>query len=42
MSKATYPIEQGYAALRLYRMIMKMHMRKMPEELRNMGDLFIK
>ena len=40
--KATYPIAQGYKALRLYREIMKLHLRKMPEELRNFGDLYVK
>ena len=40
--KATYPIQQGYQALRLYRQIMKLHLRKMPEELRNFGDLYVK
>ena len=40
--KATYPLKQGYEALRLYRSIMKLHLRKMPEELRNLGDLYIK
>merc|ERR1712086_453446 len=40
--KATYPLKQGYEALRLYRSIMKLHLKKMPEELRNLGDLYIK
>ena len=40
--KATYSLMQGYEALRLYRQIMKLHLRKMPEELRNFGDLYIK
>ena len=40
--KATYPIKMGYDALRLYRQIMKLHLKKMPEELRNFGDLYIK
>ena len=41
-TKATYPITKGYHALRLYREIMKLHLRKMPEELRNFGDLYVK
>ena len=40
--KATYPIQMGYQALRLYRHIIKLHLRKMPEELRNLGDLYVK
>ena len=40
--KATYPLHKGYQCLRLYREIMKLHLQKMPEELRNFGDLYIK
>ena len=41
-TKATYPLQMGYDALRLYRKIMKLHLKKMPEELRNLGDLYVK
>ena len=35
-------MRKGYEALRLYRTVMKLHLRKMPEELRNFGDLYVK
>ena len=35
MSK--YQIEKGFEALRLYRRIMKLHLRNMPNELRLFG-----
>ena len=40
--KASYPIEKGYQALRLYRKVIKLHLRKLPEEMRNLGDLYVK
>ena len=33
---------QGRQALSLYRTVMKLQMRKVPEELRSLGDLMIK
>ena len=33
---------QGRQALSLYRNVMKLQMRKVPEELRSLGDLMIK
>ena len=38
----SFAFEQGANALKLYRRIMKLHMRKMPDELRHLGDLYIK
>ena len=38
----SFTFEQGATALRLYRQIMKLHMKKMPNELRLFGDLYIK
>ena len=40
--KATYTMLQGRQALLLYRNVMKLQMRKIPEELRSLGDLMIK
>ena len=41
-SKATYTMLQGRQALLLYRNVMKLQMRKVPQELRALGDLMIK
>lgn len=40
--KASYTCKSGMQALTLYRNIMKLQIRKVPEELRQLGDLYIK
>lgn len=39
---ASYTLKQGKHALTLYRNLMKLQLRKVPEELRSLGDLYIK
>ena len=39
---ASFSVIQGKQALHLYRNLMKLQMRKVPEELRPLGDLMIK
>ena len=39
---ASYTVSQSKQALRLYRNLMKLQVRKVPEELRAIGDLMIK
>ena len=39
---ATYTVKQGQLALTLYRNLMKLQIRKVPEQLRTLGDLYIK
>ncbi len=39
---ASFTLKQGKSALTLYRNVMKLQMRKVPEELRTLGDLYIK
>ena len=39
---ASFTANQGRQALMLYRNLMKLQMRKVPEDLRQLGDLYIK
>jgi reverse gyrase len=39
---ASFTVKQGKQALLLYRNLMKLQLRKIPEELRTLGDLYIK
>lgn len=39
---ASYTLKQCSQTLTLYRSVMKLQMRKVPEELRTLGDLYIK
>ena len=39
---ASYTVMQSKQAMRLYRSLMKLQMRKVPEDLRPLGDLMIK
>ena len=39
---ASYTLQQSKQAMHLYRNLMKLQMRKIPDELRPLGDLMIK
>ena len=40
--KASYTCQQAKQAMTLYRNLMKLQIRKVPEDLRTLGDLYIK